>query len=312
MYKELTPLTTKDIVIFKSPIECKYNLVRIGDKKSLIDAILFAVHPQSEYGKKDENFKKLFIKNFNKEICHIEKCESDILTLLYNFYEFMDKVESKVKDSGLNEDEELKKISKNIILDLIGESEEKLFEFELVCEIVDFQSLSDIISKSIEEAENVQSIKKYIIVSANELFESIDILKEITDDKKEYLKKLFNNLLNSILDNIRIESEKCKNLDSISRYLETKILFLDPKTRLPKEYDDDCVEDFENVIILLYYEELGIYENVCKLVKRNKVQYKFSKDDPVVHKFNEFKNPVLEIKDGESEGEADRKGDCEQ
>ena len=40
--------------------------------------------------------------------------------------------------------------------------------------------------------------------------------------------------------------------------------------------------DLKNVIILLYYEELGIYENVCKLVKRNKVEYKFLKSDPVV------------------------------
>ena len=286
MYNPLKPLISKDIVIFKAPIQGKSNLVRIGCKNSLLDAILFASVPQSEYGKKDENERSLYIKNFYKKLCNVDKYEKDIISSLYNFYNFMDKVEKNQEEEEEDGEEELKKI----VLELIGDSEEKLFEYELVCEIVSFNSICEIVSKSINEADNLINVKKHIIVSANESFDKIDILKEIPETKSTYLKKLFNNLLNIILDNINFETEipSENNINLFSRYLDTNILFLDPISRLPMspkifENDNTSVQDdLKNVIILLYYEELGIYENVCKLVKRNKVEYKFLKSDPVV------------------------------
>lgn len=287
MYNPLKPLISKDIVIFKAPIQGKSNLVRIGCKNSLLDAILFASVPQSEYGKKDENARSLYIKNFYKKLCNVDKYEKDIISSLYNFYNFMDKVEKNQEEEEEDREEELKKI----VLELIGDSEEKLFEYELVCEIVSFNSICEIVSKSINEADNLINVKKHIIVSANESFDKIDILKEIPETKSTYLKKLFNNLLNIILDNINFETEipSENNINLFSRYLDTNILFLDPRSRLPmspkifeNEGDTSTQDDLKNVIILLYYEELGIYENVCKLVKRNKVEYKFLKSDPVV------------------------------
>jgi len=296
MYNPLTPLITKDIVIFKSPIQGKSNLVRIGCKNSLLDAILFASVPQSEYGKKDENARSLYIKNFYKKLCNVDKYEKDIISSLYNFYNFMDKVEKNQEEDG--EEEEIKKI----VLELIGDSEEKLFEYELVCEIVSFNSICEIVSKSINEADNLVNVKKHIIVSANESFDKIDILKEIPETKSTYLKKLFNNLLNIILDNIKFETEipSENNINLFSIYLDTNILFLDPRSRLPispKIFENTSVQDdLKNVIILLYYEELGIYENVCKLVKRNKVEYKFLKSDTVVLRYiNMLNNDIDDV-----------------
>ena len=328
-FKELVPLKSKDAIIFNSPIEEDNNILRIGNNKSLLDAILNNILPEESYYNTDDMIKMKYIESLKKTLMNekvlemsleknkdfIDQFKTNVYTIFYNFYEYMSALQGETKRTfDTHENLSFSEINKSIVKNLI-KSDKDESEYELICEVLPLSSIYERMDSFFDQISNetipsLKTCKKHIIVLLNEHVNNLEILKEIQSDKATYFQKILNTFIHQIINDSEFNVYKkivmmIKNIDKnidinllklLEEYFETDILFLNSVDRTPmKIYDNLKEPSNEYSVILLRFTNsskdetdnlnLHKYENVCKLIKRNKIQRKFSNTDSLILNF---------------------------
>lgn len=311
---KLKMLPVNKTVIFHSPIENKYNLVRtgtIGEGSCFLHSILHAY--SKEYISLNNKERMKFVRrlrasmasNVNKE--NWEEMGSGLIAkipfqenvnyTLRNFYNFIQT--NNLKGSST------KKIVKKLFTKDDGEIDESKIEFySLITELLPITVFEqNILPDSYKTSENlnIEQSKYTIVQNTSNYLNKLDTLKHIDSKRAKRIKNLTLDLIQLILDEaedsafksyVKSLSDVTEDIDSyligvISDRFNRDIYFIDAKTRMPYRVGGN--EDIKNrVSIIILWIGRNHYEIVGKLLPGNIVKREFLSDDPLIEKINTF------------------------
>lgn len=310
-------MTTKNIlkilpvnktVVFYSPLESKDVLVRtgtIGDGSCYYHALLHAY--SNEYSLMNIQDRSKFVHRLRASMSDkIDKekwqeigggliakipFQEKLNSILVNFYRF------------INSDDKVKaKYIKNVVNILICKDQEKLELYELITELIPLNIfekniLPEAYTKS--ENENIDEIKKEILIQTLKYFNNIQNIKQIEIEKINYIYNILTTFINVITDEAEDMSfnDYVNNLKNISDQVDTytiglisdrfnrDVYFIDANTRMPYQTSDTNNIKNRKSLIVIWIDQ-NHYEIVGKLLTGNRIQREFEPDDPLIKKIN--------------------------
>lgn len=305
MYKKIKALPVNKTVVFNSPFEGDYTLVRtgnIGSKSCFYAALLHACYP--DYVKMNEYDRSKFVyklrasiagqitrenwSNIANGLISNVPFQENATSLLINFYNYVETGETTSKTLQ----HLLKKIN-------------NFDEISLLTELIPLHVLEyDILPAVYEKTTNqkILTTKKEIIKNVISYINNLDELSQISEKKATYVRDMITMFLNTLLQdaenkafrsyvsNMQNISEEADSytIDLISNRFNRDIYILDPKTRIPLANLSTLGNLKKRESIIVIWIGGNNYEVVGRLLPGNRVQREFKHDDILIDKLYTF------------------------
>lgn len=309
---KLNILPSNKTVVFYSPIEGDYVLVRSGtleSENSFFHALAYGIY--KDYYNMNETEKKDFVNKIKKNIFskylseHISvkfksEFEKKIMFITENLYKF---IRSEHNARG--------KTTKKVIKKLI-DTNDKLQYFNVITDLLPFETLNNIFIDSFNVSITTDDYTNIITKNTLKHFSDIKEIHKLDTDINKTFQTLIENMIfeiikqskNVILTNnvdtfIKTLEINKENIEIISKYFKRDIYFISSKNRIPYDLYSENIENKNKSIIIMTItddsDDKTHYEIVGRLHTGNKVQREFNSDDIIINKIYEFICNPLEI-----------------
>jgi hypothetical protein len=311
---ELKILPVNKTVVFNSPIEGDDVLVRTGiitEGHSYFHAILHGYSKDYIYmNKKDRiNFvRKLrasMVGRIDKEsweemgggIIAKVPFQEMLSDVLINFGKFLNDTEQKIKGRATRK-----------TIKILITNDEELEIYKLIISLVPIRKIIDtVLSKAYNKGDDklIKDNINLIIKEGQKYFSTLEEIKMINKEKREYLQNIFSIFLKVICNEAYKETFKqyVKGLENTKEDIDTysidfiterfdRNLYFINENRLPSNNlcTQNTIKNRKSIILICVNKKH--YEIVGRLLPGNKIQREFDYDDPLIKKINIYlQNP---------------------